>query len=57
MPRPVLSRSRHLKVTLRFEASADGRTLPEEREVSLELPGGKDLQKLLLALKFHVQAD
>ena len=57
VPRLVLSRSRHLKVTLRFEASADGRTLPEEREVSLELPGGKDLQKLLLALKFHVQAD
>jgi len=57
VPRPVLNRSRRLKVTLRFEASADGRTPPEEREVTLDLPGGKDLQKLLLALKFHVQGD
>ncbi len=53
LPREELGRSRRATVTLRFQDDSGG-NLGEGTTVSVELSSLKDVQKLLLALKFNI---
>ncbi len=55
VPREVLAKSRRVTVGLAF---GDGGANPElEKRFDVELAGAKDLQKLLLSLKFNVRTE
>ncbi len=54
LPKDALGRSRKATVTLRFQDDAGGETAPETT-VSIDLAQARDIQKLLLSLKFNVQ--
>ncbi len=54
LPREELGRSRHATVTLRFQDES-GSNLGSETMVSVDFSSLRDVQKLLLALKFNVQ--
>jgi signal recognition particle receptor subunit beta len=53
LPRAALGKSRRATVTLRFQDGAGGEVAPETT-VSIDLANLRDIQKLLLALKFNV---
>jgi hypothetical protein len=55
--RAALNQSRQVTVVLRFNGGPGGKVSGEEREVRVDLPGGRELQKLLLSLRFNVQAE
>ena len=54
VPREALGRSRKATVTLRLQDGGGDETAPETT-VSIDLSSLRDIQKLLLALKFNVQ--
>ena len=54
VPKDALGRSRKATVTLRLQDGGGGETAPETT-VSVDLSNLRDIQKLLLALKFNVQ--
>jgi hypothetical protein len=54
LPREELGRSRRATVTLRFQDDS-GTDIGTGTTVSVELSSLRDVQKLLLALKFNVQ--
>jgi hypothetical protein len=56
IPRQVLGRSRQVTIDLKFSDGA-GIPLPTDSSFSIDLATSTDLQKLLLSLRFNVQAD
>jgi mutual gliding-motility protein MglA len=56
VPRDALAKSRRVTVGLAFGDGEGGAIGPEKR-FDVELSGAKDLQKLLLSLKFNVRAE
>jgi hypothetical protein len=56
VPRQVLGRSRQVTIELRF-ADGAGSPLQAESTFAIDLAGSTDLQKLLLSLRFNVQAE
>ncbi len=55
--RAALSQAQKVTVILRFNGSGIGEAGPTEREVTVDLPAARDLRRLLLSLKFNVQAE
>jgi hypothetical protein len=53
LPKDALGKSRRATVTLRFQDGTGGEVAPETT-VSVDLANLRDIQKLLLALKFNV---
>jgi hypothetical protein len=56
VPRDALARSRRVTVGLSF-GDGDGGVIGTEKRFDVELAGVKDLQKLLLSLKFNVRSE
>ena len=56
VPRQVLGRSRQVTVELKF-SDGTGSPLPTDSSFSIDLSSSPDLQKLLLSLRFNVQAE
>ena len=56
VPRQVLGRSRQVTIELRFSDGA-GSPLAADNSFSIDLSGASDLQKLMLSLRFNVQAE
>jgi signal recognition particle receptor subunit beta len=56
VPRDALARSRRVTVGLSF-GDGDGGVIGAEKRFDVELAGVKDLQKLLLSLKFNVRSE
>ena len=56
VPRQVLGRSRQVTIELKFSDGA-GSLLPTDSSFSIDLSSAADLQKLLLSLRFNVQAE
>jgi signal recognition particle receptor subunit beta len=56
VPRQVLGRSRQVTIELKFSDGA-GSPLPTDSSFSIDLSSPADLQKLLLSLRFNVQAE
>ncbi len=56
VPRQVLGRSRQVTIELKFSDGA-GSPLPTDSSFSIDLSTPADLQKLLLSLRFNVQAE
>ena len=56
VPREALSKSRHVTIELYF-ADDSGAAIGPEKRFAVDLAGAKDLQKLLLSLKFNVRAE
>jgi len=56
VPRQVLGRSRLVTIELKF-SDGSGSPLPTDTSFSIDLSSSADLQKLLLSLRFNVQAD
>jgi signal recognition particle receptor subunit beta len=56
VPRQVLGRSRQVTIELKFSDGA-GSPLQPESSFSIDLSSSADLQKLLLSLRFNVQAE
>lgn len=56
VPRDALARSRRVTVGLSF-GDDTGATIGTEKRFDVELTGPKDLQKLLLSLKFNVRGE
>ena len=56
IPRQVLGRSRQVTIELKFSDGA-GSPLPTDSSFSIDLSSSADLQKLLLSLRFNVQAE
>ncbi len=56
VPRDVLGRSRQVKVELHF-TDDEGKSLSAESSFVIDLSAARDLRKLLLSLKFNVEAD
>jgi signal recognition particle receptor subunit beta len=55
--RAALSQTHRVTVILRFNGGPGGHADMTEREVTVDLPAAHDLRKLLLSLKFNVQAE
>ncbi len=55
--RAALSQTHRVTVILRFNGGPGGQADTTEREVTVDLPAARDLRKLLLSLKFNVQAE
>lgn len=53
----ALSQTHRVTVILRFNGGPGGHSGTTEREVTVDLPAARDLRKLLLSLKFNVQAE
>ena len=56
VPRDALAKSRRVSVALSF-GDDSGASIGPEKHFDVELAGAKDLQKLLLSLKFNVRAE
>ena len=56
IPRKVLGRSRQVTIELKF-SDGTGSPLPTDSTFSIDLSSSADLQKLLLSLRFNVQAE
>ena len=56
VPRQVLGKSRQVTVELKF-SDGTGSPLPTDSSFSIDLSGASDLQKLMLSLRFNVQAE
>lgn len=56
VPRQVLGRSRQVTIELKFSDGA-GSPLSTDSSFSIDLSGAADLQKLMLSLRFNVQAE
>ncbi len=56
VPRQVLGRSRQVTIELKFSDGA-GSPLPTDSSFSIDLSSSADLRKLLLSLRFNVQAE
>jgi len=56
VPRQVLGRSRQVTIELKF-SDGTGTPLPTDASFSIDLSSAADLQKLLLSLRFNVQAE
>ncbi len=56
VPRQVLGRSRQVTIELKF-SDGTGSPLPTDSSFSIDLSSPADLQKLLLSLRFNVQAE
>jgi len=56
LPRQVLGRSRQVTIELKF-SDGSGSPLPTDSSFSIDLSSSADLQKLLLSLRFNVQAE
>lgn len=56
IPRTVLGRSRQVTIELKF-SDGTGSPLPTDSRFSIDLSGSAELQKLLLSLRFNVQAE
>jgi signal recognition particle receptor subunit beta len=56
VPRQVLGRSRQVTIELKF-SDGTGSPLPTDSSFSIDLSSSADLQKLLLSLRFNVQAE
>ena len=56
IPRHVLGRSRQVTIELKF-SDGTGSPLPTDSSFSIDLSSSADLQKLLLSLRFNVQAE
>jgi len=56
VPRETLSKTRHVSIGLSFGDEA-GTTLGAEKRFDVDFAGLKDINKLLLSLKFHVKAE
>lgn len=56
VPRQVLGRSRQVTIELKF-SDGTGSVLPTDSRFSIDLSSSADLQKLLLSLRFNVQAE
>ncbi|MBK9372642.1 MAG: hypothetical protein IPN03_02605 [Holophagales bacterium] len=56
IPRQVLGRSRQVTIELKF-SDGTGSPMPTESSFSIDLSSSADLQKLLLSLRFNVQAE
>jgi signal recognition particle receptor subunit beta len=56
VPRETLSKTRHVSIGLSFGDEA-GATLGAEKRFDVDFAGLKDINKLLLSLKFHVKAE
>ncbi len=56
VPRQVLGRSRQVTIELKFSDGA-GSPLPTDSSFSIDLSSPADLRKLLLSLRFNVQAE
>jgi len=56
IPRQVLGRSRQVTIELKF-SDGTGSPMPTDSSFSIDLSSSADLQKLLLSLRFNVQAE
>ena len=56
VPRQVLGRSRQVTIELKF-SDGEGSPLQTDSSFSIDLSGASDLQKLMLSLRFNVQAE
>jgi hypothetical protein len=56
VPRDTLAKTRHVTVGLSF-GDGDGATLGSEKRFGVDFAGLKDVNKLLLSLKFHVKGE
>jgi signal recognition particle receptor subunit beta len=56
VPRDTLAKTRHVTVGLSF-GDGDGAALGSERRFAVDFAGLKDVNKLLLSLKFHVKGE
>ena len=56
VPRDTLAKTRHVTVGLSFGDGA-GAALGAEKRFDVDFAGLKDINKLLLSLKFHVKAE
>jgi hypothetical protein len=56
VPRDTLAKTRHVTVGLSF-GDGDGAALGPEKRFDVDFAGLKDINKLLLSLKFHVKGD
>ena len=56
VPRDALAKSRRVTVGLSF-GDGDGGAIGPEKRFDVEIAGAKDLQKLLLSLKFNVRSE
>ena len=56
VPRDTLAKTRHVTVGLSFGDGA-GEALGSEKRFDVDFASLKDINKLLLSLKFHVKAE
>ena len=56
VPRDTFAKTRHVTVGLSF-GDGDGGALGSEKRFEVDFAGLKDINKLLLSLKFHVKPE
>ena len=56
VPRDTLAKTRHVTVGLSF-GDGEGAALGTEKRFDVDFAGLKDINKLLLSLKFHVKGE
>jgi hypothetical protein len=56
VPQQVLGRSRQVTIELKF-SDGTGNPLPTDSSFSVDISSPTDLRKLLLSLRFNVQAE